>query len=87
MNSETLTESHPYRAFDWKRWPETEAFVDRLIGSALPGCVERIHGADGNDDGCADRTEEDFHDTLLSTSLDGDMTKTFMTRSQPSRYD
>ena len=24
-------------SFEWKRWPETEAFVDRLVEQALAG--------------------------------------------------
>jgi hypothetical protein len=33
----TVTEAAAPPSFEWKRWPETEAFVDRLIASALAG--------------------------------------------------
>src|SRR6516164_45666 len=35
MSPTTQTASPP--SFDWKRWPETEAFVDDLIAAALDG--------------------------------------------------
>ena len=31
------TASAPPPAFDWKRWPETEAFIDEILASALAG--------------------------------------------------
>jgi hypothetical protein len=33
----TVTEAAAPPAFEWKRWPETEAFVERLIATALAG--------------------------------------------------
>src|SRR5438552_2801123 len=32
-----MTETAAPPSFDWKRWPETEAFVDKLIATALEG--------------------------------------------------
>src|SRR5262249_52949889 len=33
----TVAQSAPPATFDWKRWPETEAFVDEAIARALDG--------------------------------------------------
>src|SRR5262245_17081311 len=49
----TVTEAIAPPAFDWKRWPDTEAVVERLIGSALDGndftrgLAERMPGETG----------------------------------------
>src|SRR4051794_31049187 len=49
----TVTEAAAPPAFDWKRWPETEAFIDRLIATALDGngfareLAERLPGETG----------------------------------------
>jgi hypothetical protein len=33
----SILEAAPPQTFDWKRWPQTEAFVDELIAAALEG--------------------------------------------------
>src|SRR5262249_39736728 len=33
----TVAQSAPPATFDWRRWPETEAFVDEAITTALEG--------------------------------------------------
>ncbi len=33
----TVTEAAAPPSFEWKRWPETEEFVEGLIGAALAG--------------------------------------------------